>query len=35
MSVVGNVQIVPETLPKLYAELLVVMKKLDEPIGSY
>ena len=31
MSVVGNIQIVPETLQKLYAELLLVLKKIDEP----
>jgi ATP adenylyltransferase len=30
MSVVGNVQIIPETLQKLYGELLTVLKKLDE-----
>jgi ATP adenylyltransferase len=31
MSVVGDVQIVPETLQKLYGELLAVLKKLDDP----
>ena len=32
MSVVGNVQIVPETLQKLYTQLLVVLQKLEDPI---
>ena len=31
MSVVGNVQIVPETLPRLYAELVEVLNTIDEP----